>query len=90
MIRRWAPTALYTVFLSALLYTYATILAGCGGGNGQVAAESARAAACEAAEQLIEDRVEAGELQREDAFLRIDCVRLVCDQMSERIAGEDE
>lgn len=80
---------LYSIALALLLFVFVAVLQGCGGGNAQVAAEGARAAACEATEQELEDRVNRGSLSREDAFLRLDCVRLVCDQIHARLAEEE-
>lgn len=63
------------------------ILAGCAGA--MVASETARIAGCEAAEQRVEDLHEDGTFSDEEAFARIDGIRLVCDEIHERIVAED-
>ncbi len=90
MIRRYILAALYVIGLSALLTTYATILGGCGGGNAQLGAESARAAACEASEQVIEDKLDAEQITVEQAQDQIACVRVVCDELHERLTEEQQ
>ncbi len=67
----------------------AFIIAGCGAAQERdVQIEAARVAACEAAEQAIEDSLAAGAIERQAALVRIDAVRSVCDELHLRIAGE--
>jgi hypothetical protein len=63
-------------------------LSGCGGA-GTVAAETARATACQGVEETIERRMNAGEMTREDAIEAIDCTRFACDAIRAEIVKDE-
>lgn len=72
---------------AGLTLILAISMCGCGG-SGQVPAETARVAACQAVEARIEDSCQP-DCGPED-HARVDCVRLVCDELHERIVVEEE
>lgn len=58
---------------------------GCGAGQAYVAADTARSAACIAAEEAVEEEFDREHLTYDEARDRIDCIRLVCDRMAEEL-----
>jgi len=70
-------------------YAPIALLMACGAAQDpQVQIEAARVAACEAAEQAVEDSLTAGALERDRALMRIDAIRAVCDDLHLRISEE--
>ena len=61
-------------------------LTGCA--HAATASEAARVVACQAVEERIENRHADGHISREQAGMRISCVRTVCDELHRRLADE--
>jgi hypothetical protein len=68
----------------------ALMLAGCGGSSWQVPAESARAAACEGAEEAVEQAHARGDITDDEARAVLGCQRAICDRLHGAIVGDDE
>ena len=87
-MREVTVATLWGVIVTVCVLCIMQLAVGCGAA--QVTAETARATACQAAEQRVEDLHTDGTLDDPAAFQRIDCLRLACDAIRDELVPEED